>query len=87
MMANEEEQQVPEFKDSYVPAFVALMLHKLGGMQQIPVELLEKFTEKDIPIIDWNPDKKAFMMKTPAYHKRKTRKRNVLTPSRKIITN
>ena len=85
MMANEDKQEVPEFKDSYVPAFVGLMLHKLGGMQQITVELLEKFPVEDTPVIDYNPNKKAFMMKTAAYHKRKKRKRGIVEPRKDLI--
>lgn len=68
---NEGQEKEPEFKDVYVPPFCALMLHKLGGMQQITVELLEKFPEDETPIIDYNPDKKTFVMMTRAYHKKK----------------
>lgn len=80
MIAKNEKPVEPEFKDYYVAAFCSLMLHKLGGMQQITIELLEKFPKKDTPVIEWNPDKKAFMMKTLAYHKKKLRKRSVIQP-------
>jgi len=73
--------EIPEFKADYIPAFCALMLHKLGGMQQIAVELLEKFPKKDIPVISWNPKTKAFVMKNP-----KKRERSIIKPSRRIIT-
>lgn len=72
--------EIPEFKTEYVPAFCALMLHKLGGMQQITVELLEKFPKKGTPVISWNPETKAFVMKLP-----KKRKRGIIKPSKRII--
>jgi len=81
----EDSIQEPEFKDYYVAAFCALMLAKMGGMQQITVELLEKFPKKDTPVIEWNPKTKAFMMKTLAYHQRKKRKRQVIKPRRNLI--
>lgn len=86
MIADNEKPEVePEFKDVYVPAFCALMLTKLGGMQQITVELLERFPKEDTPIYEYNPEKKAFVMKTPAYHKRKTRKRGLIKRKRNLI--
>jgi len=88
MKANEEKPiEVPEFKDYYVAAFCALMLHKLGGMQQITVELLEKFPKKDTPVIEWNPKTKAYIMKTLAYHKKKARKRSIIKRKKLIIPN
>lgn len=83
---NKQPEEEPEFKDVYVPAFCALMLHKLGGMQQITVELLEKFPESETPVIDYNPHKKTFVMMTQAYHKKKKRKRGIIKPSRKIFS-
>lgn len=86
MIANNKEKPIePEFKDYYVAAFCALMLTKLGGMQQITVELLEKFPSKDTPIIEYNPENKSFVMKTLAYHNRKKRKRGLIKPRRKLI--
>lgn len=82
---NECQEKEPVFKDEYVPAFCALMLHKLGGMQQITVELLEDFPEAEVPVIDYNPDKKTFVMMTQAYHKKKKRKRGLIKPSRKLF--
>lgn len=75
----------PEFKDIYIPAFVALMLHKLGGMQQITVELLEKFPAEETPICEYNPKNKSWMMKTAAYHKKKTRKRGIIKQRKALI--
>ena len=72
--------EIPEFKSEYIPAFCALMLYKLGGKQQITLELLEKFPKNDIPVIFWNPETKSFVMKNP-----KKRSRGIIKPSRKII--
>lgn len=72
--------EIPEFKTEYIPAFCGLMLHKLGGMQQITLELLEKFPKKDVPVISWNSKTKAFVMKNP-----KKRSRGVIKPSKRII--
>lgn len=77
--------EIPEFKSEYIPAFCGLMLHKLGGMQQITLELLKKFPKKDIPVIDWRSENKSFVMATPQYITAKKRKRGLVLPKRKLI--
>ena len=57
--------QAPEIKDWYVSAFLALMVHKLGGYQTIPLKDLEKFPIKGTPQIHWNPEKQAFTLANP----------------------
>ncbi len=57
--------QAPEIKDGYVAAFIALMLHKLGGYQTIPLKNLDKFPIKESPQLHWDADKQAFTLAIP----------------------
>lgn len=59
-----QEDKMPEFKPQYFWAFCALMLYKLGDVEAISLECLDKFNaERDSPDVIWNAEKKAFIMK------------------------
>ena len=59
-----DENVQPVFKPEYFWAFAALMLYKLGDVEAITLEHLEKFdAERDCPDIIWNAEKKSFIMK------------------------
>ena len=78
-----EEVEIPEFKQKYISAFVCLMLYKQGGFQTITIDQLEKYPEKDEPIVEYNGALKAFTLRSPEVKKK--RKRGIVTPSKKII--
>jgi len=78
MMAEMNDEEIPEFKSDYIKAFMALMLLKVGGSEIISLELLEKFPEEECPIVGWNPEKKAFILISPKRPKK--RKRGIVKP-------
>jgi len=53
----------PEFRPAWFWAFVALMLHKLGGMEAVTIERLEQFDIEDCPEVYYDGDAKAYVMK------------------------
>jgi len=62
------EQEVPEFKNEYYWAFMALALYKIGNIETIPIEALEKFdAERDSPDIIYNPESKSFSLMNKEY--------------------
>ena len=61
---NSQSKEPPEFKQAYFSAFMALILYKIGNVEMITLEHLEEFdAEKDKPIVGWDPEKKAFIIK------------------------
>ena len=75
-----EETQMPTFEPRFFWAFVALMLYKLGDVEMITLERLEKFdAEKDCPEVVWIAEKKAWMMKN-----KKIDRPTIITPPKKI---
>jgi len=65
---NNQSQEVPEFKNEYYWAFMALALYKIGNIETIPIEALEKFdAERDSPDIIYDPESKSFSLRNKEY--------------------
>jgi len=56
--------ELPVFKKEFYWAFAALMLYRIGGLEAISLEHLEKFDfKKDCPQVTWDAKNKAFIMR------------------------
>lgn len=60
---DENKLECPGFQPKYFWAFCALMLWKLGGMEVIKHEYIEKFDLDNMPEVIYDHDKAVWIMK------------------------
>jgi len=64
MGESKENSEIPDFLPQYFWAFMALLLYKIGGVEAIKLEYLEKFDfENDCPQVSWDAKNKAIVMR------------------------